>query len=121
MAQLIAGNCGLVTVCGVSHGSTKGPDPLRDSSATVKLKKRSLTMSMSNTEKAVNDTRRNSRRTFCAEGRIRTVLDELRGEASVCLMTHSGLWAGHWPRSRSVAPRVLPLVCRLWGRRVGRP
>ena len=40
-------------------------------------------MSMSNTEKAVQDIRRNTRRKFSSEEKIRIVLDGLRGESSV--------------------------------------
>ena len=37
-------------------------------------------MSMSNTEKTVKDIRRNTRRKFSTEEKIRIVLDGLRGE-----------------------------------------
>ena len=40
-------------------------------------------MSMSNTEKTVKDIRRNTRRKFSTEEKIRIVLDGLRGESSV--------------------------------------
>ena len=40
-------------------------------------------MSMSNTEKTVKDIRRNTRRKFSTEGKIRIVLDGLRGESSI--------------------------------------
>ena len=40
-------------------------------------------MSMSNTEKAVKDIRRNTRRKYSTEEKIRIVLDGLRGEASI--------------------------------------
>ena len=40
-------------------------------------------MSMSNTEKTLKDTRRNTRRKFSTEGKIRIVLDGLRGESSI--------------------------------------
>ncbi len=40
-------------------------------------------MSMSNTEKAVKDIRRKTRRKFSAEEKIRIVLDGLRGEDSI--------------------------------------
>ena len=40
-------------------------------------------MSMSNTEKKVKDIRRNTRRKFSTEEKIRIVLDGLRGESSV--------------------------------------
>ena len=40
-------------------------------------------MSMSNTEKSVKDIRRNTRRKFSAEEKIRIVLDGLRGESSI--------------------------------------
>ena len=40
-------------------------------------------MSMSNTEKAVKDIRRKTRRKFSTEEKIRIVLDGLRGESSV--------------------------------------
>ena len=40
-------------------------------------------MSMSNTEKAVKDIRRNTRRKFSTEEKIRIVLDGLRGESSI--------------------------------------
>ena len=40
-------------------------------------------MSMSNTEKNVKDIRRNTRRKFSTEEKIRIVLDGLRGESSV--------------------------------------
>ncbi len=40
-------------------------------------------MSMSNTEKAVKDIRRRTRRKFSAEEKIRIVLDGLRGEDSI--------------------------------------
>ena len=40
-------------------------------------------MSMSNTEKAVKDIRRNTRRKYSTEEKIRIVLDGLRGEDSV--------------------------------------
>mgnify|MGYP000370562000 CR=1 FL=1 len=40
-------------------------------------------MSMSNTEKHVKDIRRNTRRKFSSEEKIRIVLDGLRGEYSI--------------------------------------
>jgi transposase len=40
-------------------------------------------MSMSNTEKTVKDIRRNTRRKFSSEEKIRIVLEGLRGEVSV--------------------------------------
>lgn len=40
-------------------------------------------MSMSNTEKAVKEIRRNTRRKFSSEEKIRIVLDGLRGESSI--------------------------------------
>jgi len=40
-------------------------------------------MSMSNTEKTLKDIRRNTRRKFSTEGKIRIVLDGLRGESSI--------------------------------------
>jgi transposase len=40
-------------------------------------------MSMSNTEKTIKDIRRNTRRKFSTEEKIRIVLDGLRGEHSV--------------------------------------
>ena len=40
-------------------------------------------MSMSNTEKKVKDIRRNTRRKFSTEEKIRIVLDGLRGESSI--------------------------------------
>ena len=40
-------------------------------------------MSMSNTKKTVKDIRRNTRRKFSTEEKIRIVLDGLRGESSV--------------------------------------
>ena len=40
-------------------------------------------MSMSNTEKAVKDIRRKTRRKFSTEEKIRIVLDGLRGESSI--------------------------------------
>ena len=40
-------------------------------------------MSMSNTEKTVKDIRRNTRRKFSTEEKIRIVLDGLRGESSI--------------------------------------
>ncbi|MFT6956970.1 MAG: transposase [Halieaceae bacterium] len=40
-------------------------------------------MSMSNTENAVKDIRRNIRRKFSSEEKIRIVLDGLRGECSI--------------------------------------
>jgi len=40
-------------------------------------------MSMSNTEKRVKDIRRNTRRKFSSEEKIRIVLDGLRGEYSI--------------------------------------
>ncbi len=40
-------------------------------------------MSMSNTEKTVKEIRRNTRRKFSTEEKIRIVLDGLRGESSV--------------------------------------
>ncbi len=40
-------------------------------------------MSMSNTEKAVKNIRRNTRRKFSTEEKIRIVLDGLRGESSI--------------------------------------
>lgn len=40
-------------------------------------------MSMSNTEKKVKDIRRNTRRKFSTEEKIRIVLDGLKGESSV--------------------------------------
>ncbi len=40
-------------------------------------------MSMSNTEKQVKDIRRNTRRKFSSEEKIRIVLDGLRGEYSI--------------------------------------
>jgi hypothetical protein len=40
-------------------------------------------MSMSNTEKTLKDIRRNTRRKFSMEEKIRIVLDGLRGESSI--------------------------------------
>ena len=40
-------------------------------------------MSMSNTEKAIKDIRRNTRRKYSTEEKIRIVLDGLRGESSI--------------------------------------
>ena len=40
-------------------------------------------MSVSNTEKAVKDIRRNTRRKYSTEEKIRIVLDGLRGESSI--------------------------------------
>ena len=40
-------------------------------------------MSVSNTEKAVKDRRRNTRRKYFTEDKIRIVLDGLRGERSI--------------------------------------
>ena len=40
-------------------------------------------MSMSNTKKAVKGIRRNTRRKFSSEEKIRIVLDGLRGECSI--------------------------------------
>ena len=40
-------------------------------------------MSMSNTEKAVKEIRRKTRRKFSSEEKIRIVLDGLRGESSI--------------------------------------
>ena len=40
-------------------------------------------MSMSNTEKTVKDIRRNTRRKFSTEEKIRIVLEGLRGESSI--------------------------------------
>ena len=40
-------------------------------------------MTISNTEKAVKDIRRNTRRKFSTEEKIRIVLDGLRGESSI--------------------------------------
>ena len=40
-------------------------------------------MSMSNTEKTVKDIRRNTRRKFSTEEKIRIVLGGLRGESSI--------------------------------------
>ena len=40
-------------------------------------------MSLSNTEKQVKDIRRETRRKFSSEGKIRIVLDGLRGEYSI--------------------------------------
>ena len=40
-------------------------------------------MRMSNTEKAVEDIRRNTRRKYATEATIRIVLDGLRGERSI--------------------------------------
>ena len=40
-------------------------------------------MSMSNTEKKVKDIRRNTRRKFSTEEKIRIVLEGLRGESSI--------------------------------------
>ncbi len=40
-------------------------------------------MSLSNTEKQIKDIRRNTRRKFSSEEKIRIVLDGLRGEYSV--------------------------------------
>ena len=40
-------------------------------------------MSMSNTTKRVKEIRRNTRRKFSSEGKIRIVLDGLRGESSI--------------------------------------
>jgi transposase len=40
-------------------------------------------MSMSNTEKMVKDIRRNTRRKYSTEEKIRIVLDGLRGESSI--------------------------------------
>jgi transposase len=40
-------------------------------------------MSMSNTEKQIKEIRRNTRRKFSSEEKIRIVLDGLRGECSI--------------------------------------
>ncbi len=40
-------------------------------------------MSLSNTEQAVKDIRRHTRRKYSTEGKIRIVLDGLRGESSI--------------------------------------
>ena len=40
-------------------------------------------MCMSNTEKTVKDIRRNTRRKFSTEEKVRIVLDALRGESSI--------------------------------------
>jgi len=42
-------------------------------------------MSMSNTEKAVKDIRRKTRRKFSTEEKIRIVLEGLRGESSIAV------------------------------------
>ncbi len=42
-------------------------------------------MSMSNTEKTVKGMRRNTRRKFSTEEKIRIVLDGLRGESSIAI------------------------------------
>ena len=49
-------------------------------------------MSMSNTEKTVKDIRRNTRRKFSTEEKIRIVLDGLRGVSSAC--SSAGLMRG---------------------------
>jgi transposase len=46
---------------------------------------------MSNTEKAVKDIRRNTRRKFSSEEKIRIVLDGLWGECSIVK-----LWSACW-------------------------
>ncbi len=48
-------------------------------------------MSMSNTEKAVKDIRRNTRRKYSTEEKIRIVLDGLRGESSI-----AGICRRYW-------------------------
>ena len=45
-------------------------------------------MSLSNTEKHVKDIRRKTRRKFSSEGKIRMVLDGLRGEYSIAELCH---------------------------------
>ncbi len=47
-------------------------------------------MSMSNTEKQVKDIRRNTRRKFSSEEKIRIVLDGLRGEYSIAELCRRG-------------------------------
>ena len=65
-------------------------------------------MSMSNTEKKVKDIRRNTRRKFSTEEKIRIVLDGLRGESSVAELC----------RREGINPNlVLPLEQRLPGGR----
>ena len=47
-------------------------------------------MSMSNTTKRVKEIRRNARRKFSSEEKIRIVLDGLRGESSIAELCSSG-------------------------------
>ena len=75
-------------------------------------------MSMSNTEKTVKDIRRNTRRKFSTEEKIRIVLDGLRGESSIAELcrrrasTPTCITAGartFWKLGRS-ACRAIPLA-----------
>ena len=51
--------------------------------ATLKLTQCGFDVSISNIEKMVKDIRRNTRRKFSTEEKIRIVLDGLRGESSI--------------------------------------
>lgn len=58
-------------------------------------------MSMSNTEKTVKEIRRNTRRKFSAEEKIRIVLDGLRGEFTEhCPTVFRVILANIWPNRR---------------------
>jgi transposase-like protein len=60
-------------------------------------------MSMSKTEKTVKDIRRNTRRKFSTEEKIRIVLDGLRGESSIAGNTQKFDYVIHlWAGGRSV-------------------
>lgn len=60
-------------------------------------------MSMSNTEKAVKDIRRKTRRKFSTEEKIRIVLNGLRGESSIAeLCRKEGIWRYGNPSSLSL-------------------
>ena len=64
-------------------------------------------MSMSNTEKRVKDIRRNTRRKFSTEEKIRIVLDGLRGESSIAELC----------RREGINPNLSPLEQGLAGGR----
>ena len=58
-------------------------------------------MSMSNTEKTVKEIRRNTRRKFSTEEKIRIVLDGLRGEFTEhCATVFRVILANIWPNRR---------------------
>ena len=75
-------------------------------------------MSMSNTEKTVKDIRRNTRRKFSTEEKIRIVLDGLRGESSIaelCRREGTDKSTHFAAKSENADPVSANIVCRRWG------